>query len=1009
MRSAFAKFLIAAVVATGTGLTNVAPANAAACTNIPSGTGTYVDPYVMTTQSHLQSITDCYYSGTSYFKLGSNIRLTGDWVPINLGTRGFILEGDNYEISGLEIQGALSTAALFTGSSTNPSSIKNLVVSAGDISSASTTSKVATLVGGTSALWTIDNVHITVNSISGGATVAGFIAEAAGASTRISNSSIRILDSISGSSATSQIAGVAAYINGTVSNTHVFGNISGASSADSSLTVGGLVAKTYNTTSAVTEVSDSSFTGSLTGNGAASSKIGGAIGNHLIANGSTNYSKILRTSVRGEISGAKFMGGLLGYVPDASSSTSPNVTIEDSVFKGSINASISDLNPWMGGVVGKFDDFNPADQSISLNRNYSSVQFLGTGSATVGAIYSETPTTRAVSTAQLLDNIYDSTVLASSTYTGGTILGRNPAHADADVKGITTLDLTSSSNYPASFNIRSSDTVPDLATTPRVNIWGMCSAPGFVSMALADLETTAFLLTESRRCESVSVPVMNVYPAQTVAVGSAITPVYPNAIPVTESDALRGNWYSVSPELPAGLSLHPRTGKLVGTPATVDDTQYTLTSTNGASTRTSSFVLMLDTAAPEIQSTSPANSATGVSPAANIVVTFDETVTAGTNKKIRILRSGDNSLVAELDLADPQVAISGNQLTIDLSGNLPEGVSLTLEIDPSAVIDESGNNFAGLAAGAIIFTTSDTSAPALISSEPANNGTALPAISEISLVFSEAVNIGTASAGQLALYMTSDDSLVEDFDLTDGNIVAVTGATVTIALSAELIVGESYYLTAPASAFVDAANNSFSGLAQNALSFSINPISSVPAPYLGPVVKLVDPNPAMPGETVLMTGSNLQGVSSIAIDGYLIRAIAQDTSVSFVLPLTVHPGTWDIVLMGDFGTLTVQDTLKVIEQVESISSGGSESFWTKRLGNTVKVYAKNVVGVGKVQFFHQGREFAWVRAVDETDPKLRLASDSYYLVRTYTLVPGKNAFEIYLDGERLWRAAYSLK
>ena len=50
----------------------------------------------------------------------------------------------------------------------------------------------------------------------------------------------------------------------------------------------------------------------------------------------------------------------------------------------------------------------------------------------------------------------------------------------------------------------------------------------------------------------------------------------------------------------------------------------------------------------------------------------------------------------------------------------------------------------------------------------------------------------------------------------------------------------------------------------------------------------------------------------------------------------------------------------------------------------------------------------WVRAVDETDAKLREANGSYYLVRTVRLVPGqKNALEIYLDGERIWRAAYA--
>jgi hypothetical protein len=53
------------------------------------------------------------------------------------------------------------------------------------------------------------------------------------------------------------------------------------------------------------------------------------------------------------------------------------------------------------------------------------------------------------------------------------------------------------------------------------------------------------------------------------------------------------------------------------------------------------------------------------------------------------------------------------------------------------------------------------------------------------------------------------------------------------------------------------------------------------------------------------------------------------------------------------------------------------------------IYPKDPIGVGKIQFVVNGREIAWVRAADETDPKLRLAGDSNYLVRTVELAAGK--------------------
>tara|TARA_B110000503_G_C7168919_1_gene423317 strand:- start:130 stop:1977 length:1848 start_codon:yes stop_codon:yes gene_type:complete len=85
------------------------------------------------------------------------------------------------------------------------------------------------------------------------------------------------------------------------------------------------------------------------------------------------------------------------------------------------------------------------------------------------------------------------------------------------------------------------------------------------------------------------------------------------------------------------------------------------------------------------------------------------------------------------------------------------------------------------------------------------------------------------------------------------------------------------------------------------------------------------------------------------------------------------------------------------------------AYWPKKLNDSsVKMYAKNIVGAGKVQFFLNGREIAWVRAADANDPKLRTANGFQYLVRTVTLKAGmKNVLEIYVDGERVRRAAYS--
>ena len=110
----------------------------------------------------------------------------------------------------------------------------------------------------------------------------------------------------------------------------------------------------------------------------------------------------------------------------------------------------------------------------------------------------------------------------------------------------------------------------------------------------------------------------------------------------------------------------------------------------------------------------------------------------------------------------------------------------------------------------------------------------------------------------------------------------------------------------------------------------------------------------------------------------------------------------------DFTGTAVGDLDLVV--AKSIVVGASAvSSWTKNLNDgTVKMYAKNIVGAGKVQFMLNGEEIAWVRATSAADSKLRSANGASYLVRTVDLVEGqKNVLEIYVDGVRTTRTAYT--
>ena len=65
------------------------------------------------------------------------------------------------------------------------------------------------------------------------------------------------------------------------------------------------------------------------------------------------------------------------------------------------------------------------------------------------------------------------------------------------------------------------------------------------------------------------------------------------------------------------------------------------------------------------------------------------------------------------------------------------------------------------------FTTGDTVAPTLTSSDPADDAVAVAEGSDIILNFSEVVDVKTAN---IVIYKTSDNSVVETIDVTSDQV-----------------------------------------------------------------------------------------------------------------------------------------------------------------------------------------------------------------------------------------------
>ena len=198
----------------------------------------------------------------------------------------------------------------------------------------------------------------------------------------------------------------------------------------------------------------------------------------------------------------------------------------------------------------------------------------------------------------------------------------------------------------------------------------------------------------------------------------------------------------------------------------------------------------------------------------------------------------------------------------------------------------------------------------------------------------------------------------------------------------------------------------------------------------GAVLTISAPNYVAPGSTFSATallvdkygnvvdssvGGSAQTFSFSAVSpGFQVGSNPTDTDSDGVAKLAYFLGNNDsgsIVMTAvydiDGSATTTTDRFVTTKTV--IVGTSAVASWTKNLNNgTVKMYAKNIVGAGKVQFMLNGEEIAWVNATSAADSKLRTANGASYLVRTVGLVMGqKNVLEIYVDGVRTARTAYT--
>jgi Ca2+-binding RTX toxin-like protein len=215
-----------------------------------------------------------------------------------------------------------------------------------------------------------------------------------------------------------------------------------------------------------------------------------------------------------------------------------------------------------------------------------------------------------------------------------------------------------------------------------------------------------------------------------------------------------------------------------------------------------------DRSAPQLQQTTPADNATDVAVNANLILTFNEAVNAGTGNIV--IRDADGNLIQSIAVTDTsKVSFSGNQLIINPGSDLSPDTSYNVTFASGVVRDLANNAFAGISSAAVFsFTTEgeyvDTTAPVILFVSPDGYVTGAR---NIVITFNEPVRAGS---GNIEIRNAADDSVCLTISASDSTQVSFSGRTVTINPTSDLPPGDYYIAIAP-TAFEDLYDNLMDG------------------------------------------------------------------------------------------------------------------------------------------------------------------------------------------------------
>ena len=197
-----------------------------------------------------------------------------------------------------------------------------------------------------------------------------------------------------------------------------------------------------------------------------------------------------------------------------------------------------------------------------------------------------------------------------------------------------------------------------------------------------------------------------------------------------------------------------------------------------------------DTSAPVVSTYTPTDNASEVSVSANLVLGFNENVTAVSGKYLRICTgtttctgstvTGD--VVQVYEATNAAITVSSTNVTINPTSDLSGNTTYYVSVDAGAFKDSFNNTYGGLTASTSWnFSTVDTTAPTYSSASTNAAGT------EVTLTFNEALSATTAATGAFSV-------VVNGTPVTPSS-ATVSGSTVVLGLTSAVQSGDTVTFT----------------------------------------------------------------------------------------------------------------------------------------------------------------------------------------------------------------------